>query len=204
MEDTDRPSAVIAVIAQNLDDFNDWKKKQGHINCIRDTHKKYLCENKLYVAITAKTDMVSWSFDEIVETEYATKNKQYAEIQLGIKHCLKEVSSIEVEDHAYYLYTHGMRSKWIKCVPREDFKYISDYNLYIDMAKFIIEKRNEMERKQKEPMKIVLESIDPTGLIVDKREILMDRKYRIILTVNDISHMIFENGNKIERLTPEK
>jgi hypothetical protein len=52
----------------------------------------------------------------------------------------------EIEDLAYYFYTHGMKSKWIKCVPRENFdKSIHGYEQYIEAAEWIIKRKKEKE-----------------------------------------------------------
>lgn len=40
-----------------------------------------------------------------------------------------------LERDAYHLYTTGMKSKWIKCVPFEEFKSVYDHELYIETAK---------------------------------------------------------------------
>jgi len=61
---------------------------------------------------------------------------------------MEESNNIDkkIEDRAYYLYSTGMRSKWIKYVPREDFnESIHGYEQYIEAAKWVLDKERKYE-----------------------------------------------------------
>jgi hypothetical protein len=77
----------------------------------------------------------------------------------------------EIEKEAYYLYTHGMKSKWITCVPIEEFKTLSDYELYIKTAKYF------MKNSKKNLLKTLAnkEVIESSKLYLDLSDGLLNK-----------------------------
>jgi hypothetical protein len=71
---------TIGVIAQSINDFQEWKKAQGHVATHKDTLRIYECNGVKYVCLSRKENCCSWSFDELVETENAKLGHDYLDI----------------------------------------------------------------------------------------------------------------------------
>jgi hypothetical protein len=73
---------TIGVIAETIADFQTWKTLQGHEVKFgnKDTLRIYESDNTKYVCLSKKEHCCSWTFDEILETNDAKKNPDYAEI----------------------------------------------------------------------------------------------------------------------------
>jgi len=57
---------------------------------------------------------------------------------------MNDIIDNQIKDAAYYLYTTSSKSKWIKCVKKENFNKIDDYNMYVETAKkFLKNKEND-------------------------------------------------------------
>lgn len=74
----------IAVICYNSNDFITWKKEQGFVETFSFNKNKFKIDNKMYYCITKLTDLHSRSFDNIIETNNASKNKEYGLILIQL------------------------------------------------------------------------------------------------------------------------
>ena len=77
----------IAVISNNMQDFKQWRIDNNlYVNNL--SLKMFELNNCMYYRISSLNDLHSMSFDEVVETIDATKNKEYEEIKSLIKICM--------------------------------------------------------------------------------------------------------------------
>lgn len=74
----------IAVICYDINDFISWKKEQGFVEKIPFYKEKFKVYNKVYYCITKLIDLHSKTFDNIIETNDASKNKEYGLILIQL------------------------------------------------------------------------------------------------------------------------
>ena len=74
----------VAVIANTIQEFQNWKHRKRHRNTVDDTVRKYLHGKTLYICITKPNDCHGYSFDKVVETERAYLNKDFIKIMESI------------------------------------------------------------------------------------------------------------------------
>jgi hypothetical protein len=78
----------IGVICSNQSDFLNWKKNNDFTVMNLDTKNKFETEFNRYYSIVMVDNLRGCAFDEIIETDYAKENKNYAEIKNMLAICL--------------------------------------------------------------------------------------------------------------------
>lgn len=71
------PNKEIAVISLNIEDFKQWMSERGLVGNMINTPRRIKCGNVIYHCISNSIHPRSYSFDEIIETDYAKENKEY-------------------------------------------------------------------------------------------------------------------------------
>lgn len=78
----------IAVIAQNIQNFQEWRIMKKHTPSkklgAKNTQREYKYKNNKYICITKPNHVCGYSFDKVIETERAYLNKDIQEIMKSI------------------------------------------------------------------------------------------------------------------------
>jgi hypothetical protein len=87
--DVSKPSQKIGVIALSVNDFLAWKKENLLIESGPSRKNYFISDNKTYYCVSTIDGMCGYTFDNVIETENANKNKNYELIKAGTTVCIK-------------------------------------------------------------------------------------------------------------------
>jgi len=70
----------IAVIAENVSDFNHWIITNTDESVKKKSSRHFTINNVSYIGIVMPENVISYAFDDVIETGFARRNKKYSEI----------------------------------------------------------------------------------------------------------------------------